>query len=62
MQRGTSKAQELCERRAGRPGLPVPNKPDGFSGRKTTVNQKEKKKRREKKASQVMWLEMELKK
>ena len=23
-----------CERRGGRPGLPVPNKPDGFCGRK----------------------------
>ena len=31
-------AQELCESRGGRPGLPVPNKPDGFSsGRKATL-------------------------
>ena len=26
------KAQELCENRGGRPGLPVPNKPCGFCG------------------------------
>ena len=26
--------QELCESRGGRPGLPVPNKPYGFCGRK----------------------------
>ena len=25
---------ELCESRGGRPGLPVPNKPDGVCGRK----------------------------
>ena len=32
------RAQELCESRGGRPGLPVPNKPDGFScGRKATL-------------------------
>ena len=29
---------ELCESRGGRPGLPVPNKPDGFCGRKATRN------------------------
>ena len=28
------RAQELCESRGGRPGLPVPNKRDGFCGRK----------------------------
>ena len=33
-------AQELCESRGGRPGLPVPNKPHGFCGRKATLNQK----------------------
>ena len=27
---GGSRAQELCESRGGRPGLPVPNKPGGF--------------------------------
>ena len=26
--------------RGGRPGLPVPNKPDGFCGRKATPKQK----------------------
>ena len=31
------RAQELvCESRGGRPGLPVPDKPDGFCGRKAT--------------------------
>ena len=33
-----NRAQELCERRGGRPGLPVPNKPYGFCGRKATLN------------------------
>ena len=33
------RAQELCERRGGRPGLPVPNNPCGLCGRKTTVNE-----------------------
>ena len=28
----------VCESRGGRPGLPVPNKPDGFCGRKATLN------------------------
>ena len=34
------RAQELCESRGGRPGLPVsvPNKPDGFCGRKGVLN------------------------
>ena len=32
------RAQQLCESRGGRPGLPVPNKPDGFCGRKATLN------------------------
>ena len=32
------RAQELCESRAGRPGLPVLNKPYGFCGRKATRN------------------------
>ena len=29
---------ELCEGQGGRPGLPVPNKPYGFCGRKATLN------------------------
>ena len=34
------RAQELCESRGGRPGLPVPNSPfDLRSGRKTTLNE-----------------------
>ena len=31
-------AQELCQSRGGRPGLPVPNSPCGFCGRKATLN------------------------
>ena len=31
-------AQELCRSRGGRPGLPVPNKPYGFCGRKAALN------------------------
>ena len=31
------RAQELCENRGGRPGLPVPNSPYGFCGRKATL-------------------------
>ena len=27
------------ESRGGRPGIPVPNKPHGFCGRKVTLNQ-----------------------
>ena len=30
------RARELCERRGGRPGLPVPNSPYGLCGRKAT--------------------------
>ena len=33
-----SSVQELCESRGGRPGFPVPNKPDGFYGHKATLN------------------------
>ena len=33
------KVQELGEGRAGRPGLPVPNKPHGFCGREAARNQ-----------------------
>ena len=33
-----SSAQELCERRGGRPGLTVPNGPYGLCGRKATLN------------------------
>ena len=36
------RAQELCESRGGRPGLPVPNSPDGLCGRKETLNFTEK--------------------
>ena len=31
-------AQELCESRGGRPGLPVPNGPYGLCGRNATLN------------------------
>ena len=31
------RAQKLCESRGGRPGLPVPDKPDGFCGRKAAT-------------------------
>ena len=31
-------AQELCERRGGRPGLPVTNSPYGLCRRKATLN------------------------
>ena len=34
---GLSRAQELCESRGGRPGLPVPSSPYGLCGRKETV-------------------------
>ena len=33
------RAQELCESRGGRPGLPVPDNPYGLSGRKATLNE-----------------------
>ena len=33
-----NRAQELCESRGGRPGLPVPNIPYGLCGRKPTLN------------------------
>ena len=32
------RAQEPCESRGGRPGLPVPNKPYDLCGRKATLN------------------------
>ena len=35
-----TRAQELCESRGGRPGLPVPNSPYGLCGHKATVNLK----------------------
>ena len=35
----TVTAQELCESRGGRPGLPVPDKLHGFCGREATLNQ-----------------------
>ena len=31
-------AQELCESGGGRPGLPVPDSPYGFCGRKATLD------------------------
>ena len=31
------RAQERCESRGGRPGLPVPNSPYGLCGRKATL-------------------------
>ena len=34
----SGRAQELCESRGGRPGLPVPNKPHGFCVREATLN------------------------
>ena len=34
----TCRAQELCEGRGGRPGLPVHNSPYGLRGRKATLN------------------------
>ena len=34
-----SGAQELCESRGGRPGLPVPNSPYGLCGRKAILNE-----------------------
>ena len=33
-----NRAQELCESRAGHPGVPVPNSPYGLCGRKATLN------------------------
>ena len=38
------RAQELCESRSGRPGLPVPNKPYSLCGRQATLKQKQKQK------------------
>ena len=35
------RAQELCESRGGRPGLPVPNSPKGLCGRKATFEEEE---------------------
>ena len=34
------RAQELCEGRGGRPGLPVPNSPYDVCGCKATLNMK----------------------
>ena len=34
------RAQELCESRGGRAGLPVPNSPYGLCGRNATLNLK----------------------
>ena len=32
------RTRELCESRGSRPGLPIPNKPQGFCGRKATLS------------------------
>ena len=37
------RAQELCESRGGRPGLPVHNSPYGLSGRKEARQEQEEK-------------------
>ena len=37
-QQNLDRAQELCESRGGRPGLPVPNSLCGLCGRKRTLN------------------------
>ena len=34
---GGGAAQELCESRGGRPGLPIPNSPYSLCGRKATL-------------------------
>ena len=36
-----NRAQELCEGRGGHSGLPDPNKPDGFCGRRATLKQQQ---------------------
>ena len=36
--KGRLRAEELCESRSSRPGLPVPNSPFGLCGRKATLN------------------------
>ena len=36
----TVRAQELCERGGGRPGLPFPNSPYGYCGRKAKLKKK----------------------
>ena len=38
---GKLRAQELCESRDGRPGLPVPNSSYGLCGRKAVLNLKQ---------------------
>ena len=39
-QHSVGRAQELCESRGDRPGLPVSNKPGGFCGCKATLKRK----------------------
>ena len=39
-QRVNCSAQELGESRGGRPGLPVPDSPYGFCGRKAILNER----------------------
>lgn len=36
---GAELKKELCESQGGHPGLPVPNRPYGHSGRKATLNE-----------------------
>ena len=36
-----TRAQEPCESRGGRPGLPAPNSPYGLCGRKATLEEEE---------------------
>ena len=38
VQNSQIRAQELCESRGGRPGLPVPNSPYSLCGREATMN------------------------
>ena len=48
-------AQERCQSRGGRPGLPVPNSPYGLCGRKATLNPERKKKEKERKNRDGTW-------
>ena len=36
------RVQEMCKSQGGRPGLPVPNKPDASCGNKATLKRVEK--------------------
>ena len=41
IEKGYSSAQELCESRGGRPGLPVLNSPYGLCGRKVRLEEQQ---------------------